>query len=89
MSKIKRWVKSSEEFFKKYTNVDDWDDPGTTRLMTLSHFYSFVSTERSDSRETKPAKFFYLKSSNFEISEKFRKETLRVLPYNTGDSFIR
>ncbi|MCC5905429.1 MAG: hypothetical protein JJU13_04440 [Balneolaceae bacterium] len=32
--------KSSDEFFKKYTNVDDWDDPETTRLMTLSQFYS-------------------------------------------------
>jgi hypothetical protein len=40
MSKIKRRVKSSDEFFKKYTNVDDWDDPGSTRLMTLSNFYS-------------------------------------------------
>ncbi|MCC5907913.1 MAG: hypothetical protein JJU13_16995 [Balneolaceae bacterium] len=33
-----KFRKSSDEFFKKYTNVDDWDDPGTTRLMTLSHF---------------------------------------------------
>ncbi|MCC5905005.1 MAG: hypothetical protein JJU13_02245 [Balneolaceae bacterium] len=32
--------KSSDEFFKKYTNDDNWDDPGLTRLMTLQHFYS-------------------------------------------------